>query len=408
VNDEFAGGLLADEILTPGPGQVRALFVTGGNPLITMPNAGRLRRALESLELLVTVDVFRNETGSLAHFVLPATSPLERADLPFIFPLMLGLQSRPYLQATGPVIRPKGDVRDEATIYLDLARASGVSLFGSKLAQGALEAMAATRSRLRSSEPRTLPQELLLSLLLRASGQGSFRALRAEHHGRLRREHAPGSFLGERVLTDDRKVQLAPRELMAEANEHLEASHRQERARMAAGKLRLITRRHVTTHNSWTHNLPAFVRADQGRATNHLYLHPADAERLGLGDGALADVSTDTAMVRLPVRLDGDLMPGVVALPHGWGHQHATGLSVARATRGVNVNLLAADGPSRLERLSGMAQLTAFVVDVRPAAGPQDASSWSGLPPAVNAVVNRAGLDDTHRMPVGSERTSAR
>ena len=86
------GGILADEILTPGDRQVRALFVTGGNPLITMANAGRLREAFEKLELLVTLDIFRNETGSLAHYVLPCTSPLERPDLPFIFPLMLGLQ----------------------------------------------------------------------------------------------------------------------------------------------------------------------------------------------------------------------------------------------------------------------------------------------------------------------------
>ncbi|MCU0702178.1 MAG: molybdopterin-dependent oxidoreductase, partial [Myxococcaceae bacterium] len=83
VNDAFPGGILADEILTPGPKQVRALFVTGGNPLITMANAGRLKKAFGELELLVTLDLFRNETGSLAHYVLPATTPLERPDLPF-------------------------------------------------------------------------------------------------------------------------------------------------------------------------------------------------------------------------------------------------------------------------------------------------------------------------------------
>ena len=74
------------------------------------------------------------------------------------------------------------------------------------------------------------------------------------------------------------------------------------------------------------------------------------------------------------------MMPGTVALPHGWGHQHARGLSVASKTRGVNVNLLAADGPDQIERISGMARLTGIPVDVRPAAGPQAADSWSGLP----------------------------
>ncbi len=147
VNDGFPGGILADEILTPGDRQVRALFVTGGNPLITMANAGRLREAFGKLELLVTLDLFRNETGSVAHYVLPCTSPLERPDLPFVFPLMLGLQERPYLQATDAILPPPGDVRDEATIYLDLCRASGISLFGSRIAQWSLSAMKAVAKR---------------------------------------------------------------------------------------------------------------------------------------------------------------------------------------------------------------------------------------------------------------------
>ncbi len=111
-------------------------------------------------------------------------------------------------------------------------------------------------------------------------------------------------------------------------------------------------------------------------------MHPDDATACGLADGAMADVSTETATVRIPVKVLADLMPGTVAMPHGWGHQHAVGLSIANKTRGVNVNLLAADGPDKLERVSGMANLTGFVVDVKPAAGPQDPTSWSGLPQA--------------------------
>jgi anaerobic selenocysteine-containing dehydrogenase len=375
VNDAFPGGVLADEILTPGPRQVRALFVTGGNPLITMPNAGRLREAFSKLDLLVTVDLFKNETGSLAHYVLPATSPLERPDLPFIFPLMLGLQVKPYLQATRAVARPPGEVRDEATIYLDLCRASGVSLFGSRALQRALEMMRAYHARRHPDEPPSLPQEALLSFLLRAGGEGSYRALLGEPHGRLRAPHAGSDFLGARVLTGDRKVHLAPPPLVAQAGRVLDVAY--ERELRDARRLKLITKRAVTTHNSWTHNLPSFVEGDRG--TNHLYMHPDDAAAAGLASGDLADVSTDTATVRVPVRLLADLMPGTVALPHGWGHQHARGLSVASRTRGVNVNLLAADGPDRIEAISGMAHLTGFVVEVRKADGPQ-APTWSGLP----------------------------
>jgi formate dehydrogenase len=377
VNDAFPGGILADEILTPGKGQIRALFVTGGNPLLTMANAGRLREAFQSLELLVTVDIYRNETGSLAHYVLPATSPFERADLPFIFPLMLGLQSKPYLQATRPVVRPDGAQRDEASIYLELCRAAGVGLFGSSVAQLALEAMVGVRSAFQGDgEQPGLPQEALLSLLLRLTGQGSFGELLAHPHGRLRPDHAPGSFLGARVLTDDGKVDLAPSPLLAQAA-RLEGVWEDERRE--ARRLKLITKRQVITHNSWTHNHEEMIKNER---TNHLYVHPDDAARLGLTEGSFADVSTAVATVRVPVRVLPDLMPGTVALPHGWGHQHATGLSVASKTAGVNVNLLAADGPDRIERLSGMAHLTGFVVDVRPAAGPQDPTSWSGLPKA--------------------------
>ena len=374
VNDAFPGGILADEILTPGPKQVRALFVTGGNPLITMPNSGRLREAFSKLDLLVTLDIYKNETGSLAHYLLPATSPLERPDLPFIFPLMLGLQQKPYLQATKRVIRPKGEQRDEATIYLDLCKAAGVGLFGSKVAQKVLEGMKAWSSRRTPDEQPALPQEALLSLILRLTGQGSFDALLEHVHGRLRPAHRGEDFLGKRVLTDDGRVQLAPPVLMQQASERLESSFARELHE--ARRLKLITRRAVTTHNSWTHNLPEFVEGDRG--TNYLYMHPEDAERAGIASGELADVSTDTATVRVPVRLLADLMPGTVALPHGWGHQHAKGLTVASATRGVNVNLLAADGPTRLEAVSGMAHLTGFVVDVVPAAGPR-AASWSGM-----------------------------
>lgn len=369
VNDAFAGGLLADEILTEGPGQVRALFVTGGNPLITMPNAGKLRRALEKLDLLVTLDIYKNETGSLAHYVLPATSPFERADLPFIFPLMLGLQAKPYLQATRAVVKPAGEQRDEATIYLDLCRAAGVPLFGSKIAQAALHALRRARGG--------LPQELLLGTLLRLAGAGGFDDLFENHpHGKLRADHAPAAFLGRRVLTDDGKVDLAPDVLVAQAHDRIEQTFARERE--SRGRLKLISKRAVTTHNSWTHNLPDFVAGD--RDTNYLYMHPEDGARLELPEGAIADVTSETATVRLPVRWLKDLMPGTVALPHGWGHQHATGLGVASRTKGVNVNLLAADGPENLERVSGMAHLTGIAVDVRPAAGPRDITSWSGVP----------------------------
>jgi len=373
VNDAMPGGILADEILTPGDRQIKALFVTGGNPLITMANSERLREAFKELELLVVLDIQPSETASVATHVLPCTSPFQRPDLPFVFPLMLGLQSKPYLQATRAVVPPQGEQRDEATIYVDLAKASGINLWGSAIAQRAMEAGKALNSLGRGEKQPSIPQELLLSGLLRATKQGSFKKLLKEKHGRLRPQHDPGSFLGRRIIHDDRKVHLAPEVLLKQA-EKLEADFALELS--TRDKLKLITKRAITTHNSWTHNIEEFVSGE--RTTNHLYMHPDDAARAGIAEGNLADVSTDTATVRVPVKFLSELMPGTVALPHGWGHQDSK-MSVASKTTGVNVNLLAADGPDKLEKVSGMAHLTGFLVDVKPAAGALNPHHWSGI-----------------------------
>ncbi|MBW2697096.1 MAG: molybdopterin-dependent oxidoreductase [Deltaproteobacteria bacterium] len=377
VNDAFPGAVMADEIFTPGAGQLRALIVTGGNPLITMANAERLKRAFGQLELLVVLDILPTETASLAHYVLPCTTPFERADLPFAFPLLMGMQSRPYLQATRPVVRPDGEQRDEATIYLDLARACDAPLFGSGPMQRLLEWGRNRHSRKHPERQPAIADEFLMSTILRLTGHGSFEKLLAETNGRRLSDHEPGTFLPDRLTTEDGKLELAPVEFIAEAAKlavgfELERSHRD--------RLKLITRRHVKTHNSWTHNDPDFVKGT--RHTNHLYMHPNDAAARGLQHGDIVDVSSDIATVRLPMHVLPDLMPGTVALPHGWGHQHAKGLSVASKTTGVNVNLLAADGPESVEPISGMVKLTGILVEVSAAEGDLDPESWSGLPPA--------------------------
>jgi anaerobic selenocysteine-containing dehydrogenase len=373
VNDSMPGGILADEILTPGDRQIKALFVTGGNPLITMANSERLRNAFKELELLVVLDIQPSETASVATHVLPCTSPFQRPDLPFVFPLMLGLQMKPYLQATRAVVPPQGEQRDEATIYVDIAKASGVNLWGSAAAQRTFEAAKTLSSLGKRGKQPSIPQELLLSGLLRATKQGSFKKLLKEKHGRLRPQHDPGSFLGKRVIHGDQKVHLAPKVFVTQA-EKLEADFQLELD--TKDKLKLITKRAITTHNSWTHNIDEFVSKQRG--TNHLYMHPEDAARAGLAEGDLADVSTETGAVRVPVKLLSELMPGSVALPHGWGHQDSK-MGVASKTTGVNVNLLAADGPDKLERVSGMANLTGFLVDVKPAAGALNTGHWSGI-----------------------------
>ena len=374
ISDCFPGGVLADEILTPGEGQLKAFFVTGGNPVNTMGNSSRVRDAMSKLELLVSIDIFRNETSSLAHYILPPTSFFEKPGIPFIFPLMCGLQLRPYLQATDALLEPTGEERHEHEIYIDLTQACGRRIFDSRLAHGFFYR---NLRWLRSGGLRSkiaLSKKNILSLILRFTGQGGFKKLLGKPHGVLRPAHKPGSFLGERVITENGKVDLAP-EIFIEASGKLESDYNNEIKNNDT--LKLITRRARRTHNSWMHNIAEFATGEY--STNYLYMHPADAEKRKISDGSLADVSSATSVVRVPVSFHEELMPGTVALPHGWGHQHASGLTIASAADGVNSNLISADGSENIEKLSGMTHLTGIPVDVKPAAGPRDARDWSGI-----------------------------
>ena len=376
LNGGFPGGILADEILQPGKEQIKALFVTGGNPLITMPNANRLQEALSKLELLVVTDIYLSETATMADYVLPATSPLERADLPFIFPLVLGMQSKPYLAATEAIVEPNGEQRDEATIYTDLASACGIGLFGSKLTQTVLRSLRFFKSLDRKKQP-SLPLELLLDLMLRLSKTGRFRDLVKRPNGIPWKKASAGSFLGKRVTTEDGRVHLAP-DILMQQTDRLDEIFNNELAANDAHEIRLITKRSHSTHNSWTQNIQELTNGKMGQ-TNYLYIHPDDASQLGLSEGMAADIESQTGIIRLPVKLLSDLMPGTVAVPHGWGHQQAHGLSVASKISGANVNILAADGVDNIEAVSGMAHLTGIAVTIKPANGPVDSRSWSGI-----------------------------
>jgi len=373
TNDAFPGGLLADEILTKGEGQIKALIVTGGNPLITMANSNRLREAFSSLELLVTLDIYPNETGMIGNYMLPCTSPLERPDLPFIFPLMLGLQTKPYLQATEKVISSKHQERDEASIYLDLCRHSGVRLFGSRLTQMLLMTMSRLYSFFYKKEHLTLPQKTTLSLILKLCGQKSFKSLLKHKHGVLLDEHQPGSFVPDRVMTNDQKIDMAPPELLKQT-EGLAAFFEKEMSKKNLFKL--ITKRDVTTHNSWTHNIEEFTEGS--KSSNYAYMHQDDITELGMTPQQLVKVSTKTGSIVLPVRVNNDLSLKTVAVPHGWGHQ-STGMKVASRTTGVNVNILAADGIENIEPVSGMSQLTGLDVTIEKYDEELAPLSWSGL-----------------------------
>jgi formate dehydrogenase len=376
LNGGFPGGILADEILTPGKDQIKSLFVTGGNPLLTMANSARLREALSQLELLVVTDIYLNETASLAHYVLPATSPLQRPDLPFVFPLFLGMQSIPYLAATDALVEPEGEQRDEASIYTDLATACGVGLFGSRATQWFLRTLKGINRLRHPKAIAGLPQRFILDQILRRSGNGSFSEMLEHKSGKPVSQVEPGTFLGKRPTTDDGLVHLAPEEFVAAAA-GLQQRHAEHVSAQRDGVMRLISKRAHSTHNSWTQNIAELTNGDHNQ-TNYVFIHPQDGARLGLAEGDVADIRSATATIRLPVKLLEELMPGTVSVPHGWGHQHAAGLSVARELAGANVNLLASDGADSVEPLSGMSHLSGIPVQLAPASGPVNRQSWSG------------------------------
>ncbi|HEY6876616.1 MAG TPA: molybdopterin-dependent oxidoreductase, partial [Polyangiales bacterium] len=274
VMESAPAAVLADEIETPGEGQLRAMFVTAGNPLLSCPNSGgRLTRAFEKLELLVCVDMFRNETGELAHYILPTPTFLERSDMPLG---TIGYQPVPYLQWSDRVVEPKGDVREEWWIFARLAQACGTPLLRSR---------AFTRYLSMSAGEKALPRLLRFSqervfTTLAMMERHTLGALRRNPHGILLRGPRHGTFLGH-ASTEDGKIQLAPKRFL-EAAAGLEAEF--ERQRAAGTKLHMITKRERNSHNSWLHNVQRFV--DGKRNTNYLYMHPEDATARGIGEGS--------------------------------------------------------------------------------------------------------------------------
>lgn len=356
VLDSMPAALIADEITTPGEGQLRGLFVSAGNPVLSCSNSERTTEALRQLDLIVAVDLFRNETGNLAHYLLPVTSSLERSDMPMG---LAGYQPVPYLQWVDAVVPPLAETRDEWWIFSRLASACGVPLLGSRLFQGWLDQ--STDAPVRTKWlPRWLRfTALWLFAMLSALELKTLRGLRRRVHGTLLAAPRGGSFVGKKVPTASGKIELAP-STFVEAAGQLDSIHEQQLADV--GRLRLITKREKTSHNSWMHNVDRFVSGVRNR--NYLYMSPRDAAERGLTDGGMCRVRSDTGQLEVQVHLTDELMPGAVALPHGWGHQQASGLKIASRTQGVNANLLSPDGSASVEMLAGMTQLTAILVEV--------------------------------------------
>ncbi|MCA9643388.1 MAG: molybdopterin-dependent oxidoreductase, partial [Myxococcales bacterium] len=236
--------ILPDEILTPGPEKIRALVVLAGNPLLSAADGGRLLEAFESLELLVVVDLFVNDTAALAHAVLPATDWLEREDIPLA---QLQLQPEPYLQWTPAVAEVQAERRHDWQILLELARAAGTYV-GSPLAHHALEKSVALFG----------PSGVMAAPLASSLGPRPLQRLKRHPHGLRLADSPHGEFLERRIGTPSRRVELCPEAIFADTPRVLRDLPRTE-------ELLLFSKRQRVGHNSWMHN-NADLRPEPQRA----------------------------------------------------------------------------------------------------------------------------------------------
>ena len=378
---ELPVSTLADEILAPGDDRVRALVTVAGNPLVSAPNAGRLAAAVESLELRVAVDIYVNETTRLADFILPPPGPLERAGYDLA---LYQLAVRNVAKFAPPVLPRDAGQPAEWEILLSLAK--GVQGMGAApLAMAddmvARELVEREVGELLEREPDALGgksaadvlaalgsrrgPERLIDLLVRVGPHGdrfgqvagglTLDALMAQPHGVDLGPLVP--CLDRALGTADGQIDLAPPAIVADVT-RLAASLERPPPEVV-----MIGRRHLRSNNSWMHNLTPLIK---GRERCTLLVHPDDAARFQLRDGGRARVTSRVGEVVASVEVSDEVMPGVVSLPHGFGHDRpGSRLRVAAEHAGVNVNLvsddLAIDVPSGNAAFNGVAVALAAV-----------------------------------------------
>jgi len=377
---EVAGELpitcLAEEIDTPGPGRIRAVIAIAGNPVLSAPNGERLARALDSLDFMVSLDIYVNETSRHADVILPGLSPLEDAHYDVSF---TQFSHRNHARYSAPVLaRDAVSSRqpDEWESMLRIAaivKGLGAGADIAALDEAALEeelgrsAGPAAGAIMAALAPRRGP-ERLLDLALRSGPYGDQFGKHPEGLTLSRLQAAPsgidlgpmGQRIPEALRTLSGKIELAPQMLLddlARVDADLQAY-----LHTGAPTLVIIGRRQLRSNNSWMHNLPVLAK---GAYRCTALVHPADAARLGLVDGGMAEVRNGARRIAVQVELSDEMMAGVVSLPHGWGHDlEGAQLRVAAERPGVNLNALLDE--NLRDPLSGNAVLSGIAIEMAP------------------------------------------
>ncbi len=380
---ELPVSALAEEIDTPGDGRIRALITMAGNPVVSTPNSDRLDAALGELDLMISLDVYVNETTRHADVILPGPSPLRRSH----YDLALYLFAvRNVAHYSGPVLEPEPDAPQEWEILLRLsgiaagmgAQASVAAIDDGVIGMLIQREVATPESPAFGREPADLlaalaPRvgpERMLDLMLRTGPYGDGFGPRSDGPQLTldRLEAAPhGIDLGaltprlpDALRTPSGKIELAAEPVIEDVG-RLRAALA-EPANGNGGALVLVGRRQLRSNNSWMHNLPVLVK---GKPRCTLHVHPDDATRLALVDGGQASVRSRTGEVVAQVEVTDAIMPGVVSLPHGWGHDVPGAVQrIAAANAGTNSNVLADE--QLIDVPSGNAVLNGIPVELAP------------------------------------------
>jgi anaerobic selenocysteine-containing dehydrogenase len=345
---EFGGELpvaaLAEEILTPGQGQIRAMVVSSGNPVLSTPNGAQLDRALSGLDFMVAFDFYVNETTRHANVILPPTCALERDHYDMVFLHFAVRNVAHYSPAV--FAKPDGTMHDWQ-IYAELAKRYEARLPGAK--RGSLG------QRLTKRLKRNLRPDQLLALALRMGPRKlRLRDIKKHPHGLDLGPLQP--TLPQRLRTADKRIKLIPEAIRAELARVKASLLRQPEP----NELVLISRRELRSNNSWMHNFDRLVKG-QERCT--LLMHPQDAASRGIAEGALVRVQSRVGDVQAPVSLSDEMARGVVSLPHGWGHgRQGVRQRVAQVHAGVSINDLTDD--QLVDAVSGNAALNSVRVTV--------------------------------------------
>ncbi len=359
---EFGGELpvaaLAEDILTEGEGRIRGLVTLAGNPVLSTPNGKQVDKALASLDFMVSIDPYLNETTRHAHIILPPPTPLERSHYDVVFHLLAVRNTARYGAPLFP--KPEGAFHDWQ-ILLELGERIEAHRDGKKKLGTWLKYAALGR----------LGVEGMLELGLRAGPYGirkglegvSLKKLKATDHGLDFGPLQPA--LPGRLFHRDKRVQLAPKGMVEDLPRLLAAFSRPSATLSSDERkpLLLVGRRHTRDNNSWMHNLPKLV-AGKPRCT--LMVHPEDARALGLESATEVWVASRVGEIRVPMVLTDEVMPGVVSLPHGYGHNRGgVRMKVATEHAGASINDLTDE--LALDALCGTAAFSGVPVTLRSA-----------------------------------------